>query len=101
MPKLKPLFKMYQEVVLVRESLKDNFFGEPVVVRKGQQGVIVHIHIVSGVPHVGYEVEFFDKNDETVAVSTVEENDIAALPGGHPDVKAVNSKKHKPKKHAA
>jgi len=98
---LKPKFKMYQEVVLVRKSLDDELFGEPVTVRKGQKGVIVLIYITAGVPYVGYEVEFFDEQDETIAVSTVKEEDIAALPDGRPDIKVVKSRKHKSKSQAA
>jgi hypothetical protein len=98
----KPVFKMYQEVVLIRESVKDNFFGEPVTVRKGQRGVVMLICKVPDVPSIGYAVEFFDKKGETIAVSIVEESDIAAMPEGRPDVKAVKQRrKNKPKSCAA
>ena len=96
----KPLFKMYQEVVLVRDWVKDDF-GETTVARKGQRGQVMLICQAADVPSVGYAVEFFDKKGESVAVSIVEESDIAALPGGYPDVKAVKTKKQKPKTHAA
>ncbi len=92
---------MYQRVVLVRESLKDKLFGEPVTVRKGQKGVIVMVYVTKDVPYVGYEVEFFDEHHETIAVSTVKEEDIAPLPGGNPDMKAMKSRKNKSKSRAA
>ncbi len=98
---LKPIFKMYQPVVLVRESLKDDLFGEPVTVKKGQKGVIVLVNIAADVPYVGYEVEFFDKQGETIAVSSVKEEDIAALPDDHPDVKVMKPRKNKSKSRAA
>ena len=98
---LKPKFKMYQEVILIGEPFKDDLFGEPATVRKGQEGVIVLVNIAADVPYVGYVVEFFDKRGETVAISDVKEEDIAPLPGGYPDVKAVKPRKNKLKKHAA
>ncbi len=98
---LKPKYKMYQEVVLVRKSLEDDFFGEPVTVKKGQTGVIVLINIATDVPYVGYEVEFFDDKDETIAVSTVKEEDISALPDDSPDMKVAKRRKNKSKSRAA
>jgi hypothetical protein len=101
-PRLKrPQFKMYQQVILVCESAKDDVFGEPTIVRKGQKGVIVLICQTPDVPSIGYAVEFFDKKGETVAVSIVEENDIAALPDGSPDVKVAKRRKNKSKSRAA
>jgi hypothetical protein len=100
-PKLKkPLFKMYQRVILLCESVKDDF-GEPVRVKKGQKGVIVLICRAPDVPSIGYFVEFFDKKGETIAVSVVKEEDIAALPDGRPDIKAVKPRKHRSKSRAA
>jgi hypothetical protein len=72
------MFKQYQEVVLVRESLQDTFFGTPVDLRRGQQGVIVEVYNRLGCP-TGYDVEFFDADGETIAVTTVQEGDIAAV----------------------
>ncbi len=92
---------MYQEVVLVRESIRDKFFGESVIVRKGQKGVIVLINIAPHIPGVGYVVEFFDDQNETISVSDVKEEDIAALPDGEPDIKVAKARKNKSKSHAA
>jgi hypothetical protein len=72
------MLKQYQRVRLVRESLSDTFFGKRVKLRRGQRGVIVEIYDQPGIP-TGYEVEFFDKEGETVSVTTLEEGDIEPL----------------------
>lgn len=94
---------MHQEVVLVRESIKGDVVCESrsVRIKKGQKGVVLLICRTPDVSSIGYVVEFFDNRGEAIAIGDVKEEDIAPLPGGYPDVKAVNSKKHKPKKHAA
>ena len=100
---LKPRFKMYQEVVLVCESVKGDLLceSESTRVRKGQEGVIVLVNVTTGVPYIGYVVEFFDKHGETIAVSSVKESDIAALPDGRSDVKVVKPRKNRSKSRAA
>ena len=72
------MFEQYQKVVLVRDSLQDTFFGEPVDLRRGKEGVIMEVYNRPGFP-TGYEVEFFDEDGETIAVTTVHEGDIAAV----------------------
>lgn len=97
----KPLFKMYQRVILMRDSVED-IGGEGTFAKKGQKGVVLLICRTAHMPSIGYVVEFFDKKGEAVAVSTVREEDIAPLPSGYPDIKAVKSKKKsKPKARAA
>lgn len=98
---LKPMFKMYQKVVLVRESLKDTFFGKPVIVRKGQKGVVMLINQAKHIPYVGYEVEFFDKAGETIAVSSVKESDIAPFPEDSPQSKRAKASHGKSRSQAA
>ncbi len=98
---LKPKFKMYQEVVLVRGAVYDDLFGGPVKIRKGQEGVVVLINITAGVSYVGYEVEFFDSKGETIAVSTVKETDLAILPGGHPGVEEAKPRRNRSRSRAA
>lgn len=72
------MFKQYQDVVLIRDSLTDTFFGKPISLRQGQQGIIMEIFNRPGVP-TGYDVEFFDDNGDTIAVTIVKEDDIAPL----------------------
>lgn len=71
--------KQYQDVELVKDMMSDESLGEPVLLRKGQKGVIVEIHSSSEVPYPGYDVEFFDDAGDTVAVMIVREEDIRAL----------------------
>jgi hypothetical protein len=99
----KPMFKMYQDVFLIRESIKGDLLceSESVIIRKGQRGQVMLICRAPGVPSIGYAVEFFDKKGETVAVSIVKEEDIAALPNGRPDIKVVKAHKNRSKARAA
>ena len=104
MLKKRPIFKVHQEVVLIRESIKGDVVCESrsVRIKKGQQGVVLLVCRVPEISSIGYAVEFFDKNGNSVAVSTVEEEDLAALPGGYPDVKAMKPhRKNKSKARAA
>src|SRR5262249_17524427 len=91
----KPVFKMYQEVVLVSESVTGDVLCEnkSLRIKKGQRGVVVLICKTPDVPYIGYVVEFFDKKGESIAVGTVKETDIAALPDGYPDAKAIKPRK--------
>ncbi|MBA3991969.1 MAG: DUF4926 domain-containing protein [Cyanobacteria bacterium DS2.3.42] len=73
------MMKQYQDVELVKDMMSDESLGEPVLLRKGQKGVIVEIHSSSEVPYPGYDVEFFDDAGDTVAVMIVREEDIRAL----------------------
>jgi len=73
------MLKQYQDVELVKDMMSDESLGEPVLLRKGQKGVIVEIHTNSEVPYPGYDVEFFDDSGDTVAVMIVREEDIRAL----------------------
>ncbi len=72
------MFKQYQEVILIRDSLQDTFFGEPVNLQQGQRGRIMEVYNRRGLP-TGYDVEFFDEAGETIAVTIVQEGDIAPL----------------------
>jgi len=72
------MFKQYQQVILIRDSLQDTFFGEPVALRQGQRGMIMEVYNRPGFP-TGYDVEFFDEAGETIAVTLVQEGDIASL----------------------
>ena len=98
---LEPMFKMYQEVIFAGESFKDTFFGKPVTVKNGQRGVIMLINKAAHVPHVGYEVEFFDETGDTVAVSSVKESEIAPCPEDSPNAKKVKQGNGKSKSRAA
>ena len=71
-------FKQYQEVMLNKDSLQDEFFGEPVELQRGQRGVVMEIYEKPGIP-VGYDVEFFDENGESIALVTLHENDLLPL----------------------
>lgn len=73
------MLKQYQDVELVKDMMSDESLGEPVLLRKGQKGVIVEIHTNSEVPYPGYDVEFFNDSGDTVAVMIVREEDIRAL----------------------
>jgi hypothetical protein len=88
------MFKQYQEVVLVRDFLQDTFFGKPVDLRQGQQGVIMEVYNHLGLP-TGYDVEFFDEDGETISVTTVQEGDIAPLSVEKPKPKSVRTRKQK------
>jgi hypothetical protein len=68
-------FKQYQEVTLNLDSLQDEFFGEPVELRRGQRGTIMEIYEQAGIP-TGYDVEFFDEEGESVALVTLRESDL-------------------------
>ena len=72
------MFKQYQDVQLKCDSLKEIFFDGPVELKKGQRGIIMDVLIMPNLP-VGYNVEFFDESDETIAVATLEEKDLAPL----------------------
>lgn len=61
------MFKQYQPVELVKDMMSDELLGAPVQLREGQRGIIVEIHEQPGLP-VGYDVEFFDEEGETLAV---------------------------------
>jgi len=73
------MLKQYQDVELVKDMMSDESLGEPVLLRKGQKGQIMEIHINSDVPYPGYDVEFFNDAGDTVAVMIVREEDIRAL----------------------
>jgi len=60
------MFNEYDVVRLKKPLTKNNLFG-------GEIGTILAIY--NGEPQE-YEVEFVDKDGETVAVATVEESDI-------------------------
>lgn len=72
------MLKQYQDVELTKDMMSDETLGEPVMLRKGQKGVIVEIHKTSDVPYPGYDVEFFNDDGDTVAVMIVREEDIKA-----------------------
>ena len=88
---------------MIRESIKGDVLCESrsVKIKKGQQGVVLLICRVPDVPSVGYAVEFFDNKGNSIAVSTVNEEDLAPLPGGSPDIRAVKTRKNKSKARAA
>jgi hypothetical protein len=67
-------FTQYQEVQLKRE-IKDLFFGEHVTVKPGIRGVVMEIYPRTEI-ETGYDVEFFDKTGNTIAVTTVQESDL-------------------------
>jgi hypothetical protein len=69
------MLEQFQRVKLIRKDLVETLRGETVKLTKGQAGVIVEIHQIAGLP-VGYSVEFFDDDGETVAISTLEEKDL-------------------------
>ena len=70
------MFKQYQQVQLKCASLKEVLFDEPVELTKGQHGVVLDVLKLPGLP-IGYNVEFFDAKGQTVAVTTLEEKDLA------------------------
>lgn len=61
------MFKQYQPVELVKDTMSDKTFGKPVQLREGQRGIIVEIYKQPGLP-IGYEVEFFDVQGDTIAL---------------------------------
>jgi len=73
------VFKQYNEVQLVKDMMSDCTLGEPVLLKRGQRGVIVEIHNSASVQYTGYDVEFFSPSGETVAVMIVKEADICAI----------------------
>ncbi len=77
------MFKQYQEVELSHDMMSDELLGDPVQLKEGQKGVIVEIHTSKGIPHKGYDVEFFDDNGNTVAVMIVKEDDIRPTSESH------------------
>jgi hypothetical protein len=70
------MFKQYQAVQLNCDSLKQEFWGEAVELKKGQRGIVLDVLKIPNLP-IGYNVEFFDKTGETIAVTTLKEKDLA------------------------
>ena len=70
------MFKRYQQVQLKCKSFKDIFDDETVELKKGQRGIILDVLSMPNLP-IGYNVEFFDKTGDTVAVTTLEEKDLS------------------------
>jgi hypothetical protein len=72
------MLKQYQQVILNRDSLKDNFFGKPYTLQRGQQGMVMEIYKKPGTP-TGYDVEFFDEHGDSVALVILHESDLLPL----------------------
>jgi hypothetical protein len=77
--------ELYSDVILTRDVTDEGL-------RAGDIGTVVDRHVVSGVPEVGYSVEFFDMTGNTVAVVTVP---VSALrvptPADRPAVRALRA----------
>jgi hypothetical protein len=85
------MFKEYQEVQLNMDRLVDNeLYDTPVILRRGQRGIIVLVHDIPGLP-IGYSVEFFDENGDTLAVPALEEKYLTPI--GEPPLPPSGNKR--------
>jgi len=77
--------EMFQRAILTVDLPADGL-------RAGDVGTIVERHDVSGVPEVGYSVEFFDMTGQTVAVVTVPANSLREpTPQDRPSVRVLST----------
>jgi hypothetical protein len=83
------MFRQYQTVELVKDMMSDGFIDDPVQMHEGQRGVIVEIHRQPGLP-IGYDVEFFDEEGETLALMIMTEDMIR--PSNKPLISSKRSK---------
>jgi hypothetical protein len=72
------MFKQYQQVQLKLKTFKDTFFGKLVELKEGQRGIVMDVLVMPDLP-IGYNVEFFDNSGKTIAVSTLEEKNLAPI----------------------
>jgi Domain of unknown function (DUF4926) len=78
------MLKQYQEVQLKKERLVEKLLDETIILHKGQEGIVVEVHNLPGLP-IGYTVEFFNDKGEGVAVSTLEEKYLIPIGPPPPD----------------
>lgn len=78
------MLKQYQEVRLNKDRLVEKLLDKTIVLHKGQEGIVVEVHKVPGLP-IGYTVEFFNDKGEGIAVSTLEEKYLTPTGSPPPD----------------
>jgi hypothetical protein len=72
------MLKQYQEVRLNKERLVEKLLDKTIVLCRGQEGIIVEVHKIPGLP-IGYTVEFFNEKGDGFAVSTLEEKYLTPI----------------------
>jgi len=78
-------FELYSDVILTRDLPERGL-------RAGDVGTLVDRHVVPGVAHEGYSVEFFDMTGNTVTVVTIPASALRLpTPADRPAVRALSA----------